>query len=350
METKTRPFFSVCVPAYNRKEFLPALLDSILSQDFKSFNVVIAEDFSPQREDISRIVEDYRRRFPDKIFLYMNTDNLGYDGNVRNLIDKANGHYCFFMGNDDLMVQGALSKVFEGISKHPNVGAVMRTYASFDGDPANVAQIFRYFPEDRFFEAGQNSAVIFYRRMVVIPGVVLHRDKCQALATSHYDGTLLYQLHLVGNLLYEMNGIFLSDVTVLYRNGGIPDFGASKTEKGKYTPGMQTPQSSAVFIRDLLRIAMDISKKRNDDFFIKVESDLAAYSYPLLSIQARQSRSVFFSYYKEIAKLGFAKYMLFHIYFMALFVLGPSIVDKIVGHLKSLIGHTPRLGSVMRRI
>ena len=348
MNSKQRPFFSVCIPAYNRKEYLPDLLDSILNQDFFDFEVVITEDFSPQREEIAKIVQGYQIRFPEKIYLYLNEQNLGYDGNLRRLIEKSSGHYCFFMGNDDLMASGALSKVFSGISKYSNVGAVLRTYASFDKTPENINQVFRYFPKDKFFSAGQTSSVVFYRRMVVIPGVVLYRDRCNELATNKYDGTLLYQLYLVGKLLFEMNGIFLSDVTVYYRNGGRPDFGASQTEKEKYIPGLQTPESSLLFVKDLLRIAYEISLEKNPDFYRQIEADFAAYSYPLLSIQANRGKRVFFSYYKEISKLGFSKYLIFHLYFLSLFILGAARVDTIIRKIKVLFGYTPHLGRATR--
>jgi glycosyltransferase involved in cell wall biosynthesis len=43
------PLISVCIPAYNRAGVLPAVLDSLLSQDFDDFDIVIAEDSSPER-------------------------------------------------------------------------------------------------------------------------------------------------------------------------------------------------------------------------------------------------------------------------------------------------------------
>lgn len=348
MSPNKRPFFSVCIPAYNRKEFLSPLLESILAQDFSDFEIVICEDCSPQREDITNIVQDYQSKFPGKIALHPNEENLGYDGNLRRLIEKSMGYYCFFMGNDDLMAPEALKKVFSGISTHPNVGAVMRTYASFENTPNNIQQVFRYFPTDKFFKAGLASSVVFYRRMVVIPGVVLLRDKCVELATDHYDGTLLYQLYLVGNLLFEMNGIFLSDITVYYRNGGRPDFGASKKEHKKYIPGLQTPESSFLFIRDLLEIANDISLKKGGEFYRLVEADFAAYSYPLLSIQAKQKKRVFISYYKNISQLGFFKYPIFHFYFLVLFLLGSKSTERMISAVKSILGYTPKIGSAMR--
>ena len=49
--------FSVCIPAYNRAKYLGTLLDSILSQEFQDFEVVICEDNSKLDGVIN--IEDY---------------------------------------------------------------------------------------------------------------------------------------------------------------------------------------------------------------------------------------------------------------------------------------------------
>ncbi|EAM4312517.1 glycosyltransferase, partial [Salmonella enterica subsp. enterica] len=45
-------FISICIPSYNRAEFLEPLLDSIYNQDYclknNDFEVIVCEDKSPQ--------------------------------------------------------------------------------------------------------------------------------------------------------------------------------------------------------------------------------------------------------------------------------------------------------------
>jgi len=109
-----RPVFSVCIPAYNRAQLLPELLDSILGQDFESFEVVINEDASPQRNDIRSVVEQYSAKYPGKIGYFENEKNLGYDANLRSLVERSMGEYCLFMGNDDLMCAGGTANCCRG--------------------------------------------------------------------------------------------------------------------------------------------------------------------------------------------------------------------------------------------
>lgn len=343
------PIISVCIPAYNRSEVLPALLDSILEQDFDDYEIVICEDKSPLRQDIAKVVSNYLNKFPGRIAYFENEKNLGYDANLRNLFEKATGQYCMFMGNDDLMCAGALSTVAGALGRHPDVGVILRSYASFDGTPDNIAQVFRYFDKEKKFPAGAETIATFYRRSVVIPGMVIHREAALELTTERFDGTLLYQLYLVANILVTKNAVFLPEILVLYRNGGVPDFGNSEKEKGKFIPTEQTPASSVYFVQGMLDIVAHTEKARNVSIYYSILSDIGNYSYPILAIQARRPLRVFVKYGYDLAKLGLWRYPLFHLYFWALLLVGPTQLDKLIIYIKSRMGHTPRFGTAAKK-
>lgn len=342
------PLISVCIPAYNRVEVLSELLDTIFSQDFDDFEIVICEDGSPQRTQIAEVVGRYSIIRPNLIRYFENSENLGYDGNIRNLIEKSQGKYCLFMGNDDLMCEGALSKVADAVSRHQNIGVLLRSYAAFDGSPTNIVQTFRYFDRELFFPAGAETISTIYRRSVVIPGMVINRDAALRWATNRFDGTLLYQLYLVANILVEMNAVYLPDVIALYRNGGIPDFGNSSAEQGKFQPKEQTPESSVHFMQGMLDIAQYVEQTRQVAIFKPIMRDIANYSYPILAIQAKKPLSIFLKYGWSLASLGLARYPLFYIWFIAILIFGTKQVDNLITWIKKRLGHTPNLGSVYR--
>lgn len=343
-----RPKISVCIPAYNRAEVLPELLDTIVTQDFDNFEIVICEDSSPQRAQISEVVSRYSMSRPGLIRYFENAENLGYDGNLRNLIEKSQGEYCLFMGNDDLMCESVLAKVAATVSRYPNIGVLLRSYAAFEGSPNNIVQTFRYFDQELFFPAGPETISTIYRRSVVIPGMVIHRDAAQRWATNRFDGTLLYQLYLVANILADMNAVYLPDVIVLYRNGGVPDFGNSAAEQGKFQPKEQTPESSIHFMQGMLDIARSVEVERKMQIFKPILRDISNYSYPIIAIQAKKPLAVFLKYGWSLARLGLARYPLFYIWFIATLVLGTSRVEGLIKWIKKRLGHTPGLGNIYR--
>jgi glycosyltransferase involved in cell wall biosynthesis len=337
---------SVCVPAYNRAEVLPALLESVLTQDFDEFEVVINEDSSPERPLIREVVERYTAQFPNRIRYFENEINLGYDANLRSLIERSRGEYCLFMGNDDLMCPSALKTISDTISRHPKVGVYLRSFAAFDSTPSNIVQTFKYFDREIFFPAGAGTISTFFKRSVVIPGVTLHRGVALQFASNKFDGTLLYQIYLVANILVEWNGVFSPEIVTLYRNGGIPDFGNSDSEKGKFVPRTRTVQSSISFMRGMLDIAKYVEAQHHVKVYRAILQDLANYSYPILSVQADKPVSEFFKYYVALIRLGFGQQLLFHVYFFAILLLGTQRMERMIGWSKRKLGHTPVIGSV----
>lgn len=342
------PKISICIPAYNRSDVLPPLLESILTQDYYDYDILICEDKSPQRDAIREVVMKFKGLYPCVINYFENDENLGYDANVRNLVEKATGEYCFFMGNDDLMCPGALATVASALDRHANVGVVLRSYAAFDGSPDNISQTFRYFENETFFPAGPSTIATFYRRSVVIPGMVIHRREALKYGTEQFDGILLYQLYLVANVLVSMNGVFLPDIVVLYRNGGIPEFGNSEKERGKFVPEVRTPESSLHFMRGMFEIASHVEKTRDVPIYKSIVRDIGNYSYPILALQSKQPLRVYCNYVYHLARMGLWKNGLFYLYSLLLLVLGSERVDRVIRHVKSRLGYTPTIGRVYR--
>lgn len=342
---KSRHLFTVCIPAYNRSNLLSPLLESVIDQSFCDFDILICEDNSPERAAIANVVLDFQRRFPDRIHYIENPDNLGYDGNIRRLVDQASGKYCVFMGNDDLMCAGALEAIAKVISRQPDCGVVVRSYATFDVNPTQFNQVYRYFPDEHVLPAGAQAIFTAYRRSVVIPGMVINRDAAIAVATDRFDGTLLYQLYLVGMILAKHSVIFVPQIIALRRDGTPPDFGNSTSEQGKFVPHDQTPASSIHFMQGMLLIAKYIENATQLDVFKSIRTDIGNYSYPILSIQGKRSLSVFIKYGVALAKLGLWRYPLFHLYFITLIVLGPERSGNIIKIIKHRLGHTPRFGA-----
>jgi abequosyltransferase len=339
------PLLTVCIPAYNRASLLPPLLDSILNQNFNDFNILICEDGSPERAAIAALAQGFQQLYPERIQYEENTVNLGYDGNIRHLVECATGQYCVFMGNDDLMCAGALEAIAAAIQRQSDCGVVVRSYATFDVNPEQFNQVYRYFPDEHVLPSGAQAIFTAYRRSVVIPGMVINRDAALAVATDRFDGTLLYQLYLVGMILAKRSVIFVPQIIALRRDGTPPDFGNSVAEKGKFVPHDQTPASSLHFMQGMLSIAMHVENATQLNVFEAIRSDIGNYSYPILSIQSKRPLSVFMKYGVALAKLGLWRYPLFHLYFITLLVLGPYRSDSIIKMIKKRLGHTPRFGA-----
>jgi glycosyltransferase involved in cell wall biosynthesis len=339
-----RRTFSVCIPAYNRAQYLPHLLDSIFSQNFKDFEILICEDCSPERRQIADIVSSYKSRFPDMIRYYENETNLGYDENIRNLIEYATGTFCFFMGNDDLMCPGALAHVDELIRRHPNVGVIIKSYTVFDTQTGLIVQELRYFTNEREISAGLQAVVICFRRSGVISGYIVHRDDALACGTNAFDGTLYYQMHLTANVLLNRTAVFTPKLLVMCRSGERPDFGNSANEKGRYTPGRYTPEARLNMVQGALTIAASLSDITQMDILASVKRDYANYFYPFIMDQLSIPIKDYYKLYRGYWKMGFGKFPIFHIYCIACYFLGAERFNRLASAVRRRLGRNVQIG------
>ena len=339
-----RPKFSVCIPAYNRARHLGALLDSAFAQDYRNFEVVICEDDSPQRLHIAEIVTAYSRRYPGMIRYCENMRNLGYDANIRNLIEKARGEFCFFMGNDDLMCPGALAHIAELLDRYGDIGVVLKSYAWFDSSPKNTSQEVRYFSEERRFGSGYEAIIVCFRRSGVISGYIVHRDAAHAAATDRFDGTLYYQLHLTASVLAVKDAVSTPRILVLCRNSEPPDFGNSNNEAGTFIPGRYTARARLAMVDGALSIIRHHDRTSGLKLAEAVTRDYANYFYPYIRDQLSLDPADFFNLYLQFARMGFYRYPLFHLNCLVSYLLGESYTDAATRMVRGYIGRSPQFG------
>ena len=106
----TSPFMprvSVVIPAYNAESFLPAALDSIASQSYDDWDVVVADDASTDRT--SAIVEERGGR----IRLVRSEVNEGPAGARNRALAQASGELVVFLDADDRVRPAYLDRMVE---------------------------------------------------------------------------------------------------------------------------------------------------------------------------------------------------------------------------------------------
>ncbi len=337
-----RRLFSVCIPAYNRVQHLAPLLNSILAQNFDDYEIVICEDMSRERQQIAALVREYQSRYPGIVRYFENEVNLGYDGNIRNLVEEAAGEFCFFMGNDDIMCAGAMENVAGLLGRHSNVGVVLKSYAWFDEVPEKVNQEIRWFNEEKEIAAGIPAIRFAFRRSGVISGYIVHRDAAHQAATSKFDGTLYYQMHLTASVLVSKVAVCTPQVLVLCRNNEPPEFGNSAQEQGKYVPGRYTPAARLGMIGGALSIIRDLKETQGIDVVEDVVHDYANYFYPYIKDQLTLPAGEYYRLYREFGRMGFGRYPLFHVYFVAGYLLGETKFDALTAVIRKCLGRSPR--------
>ena len=102
-------FFSVIVPVYNVEKYLPRCIDSVLSQSFSDFELILVDDGSP--DSCGEICDDYKIK--DNRIKVIHKENGGLAGARRSGIKIAQGDYVFNLDSDDLIENDTLECAYK---------------------------------------------------------------------------------------------------------------------------------------------------------------------------------------------------------------------------------------------
>lgn len=117
------------MPVYNVEAYIGACLDSVLSQDFADFELLVVDDGSTDGSAV--IASQYAHR--DRRVRILRQANAG-QGPARNLaVAKARGKYLTFIDSDDLVPQGSLSYLVASIQRSASDFAVAGVRRFGDG-------------------------------------------------------------------------------------------------------------------------------------------------------------------------------------------------------------------------
>ncbi len=106
---------SIIMPSYRSEVFLPMALDSVLSQTFKEWELIVVDDCSPDYSN--KIIKEYMKR-SSKIKLIQLENNSGPAVARNRAIEAARGRYIAFLDSDDLWHHKKLEKQIDFMQSH----------------------------------------------------------------------------------------------------------------------------------------------------------------------------------------------------------------------------------------
>lgn len=109
-----KPLFSVLVPVYNVEEYIDCCIQSLISQTYKNFEIILVDDGSKDKS--GSICDTYKEHY-DNIKV-IHKKNQGLISARRIGLNNASGKYIVFVDSDDFLDNNALEKIHNIISKH----------------------------------------------------------------------------------------------------------------------------------------------------------------------------------------------------------------------------------------
>lgn len=188
---------SVCITTYNLEEYVAQTLESVLCQETSfDYEVIVGDDFSTDRT--REILLQYKERFPNKIVLHFQKENVGVNRNDYDLIHLAKGEYIAWCDGDDYwLTKDKLQKQVDILDANPQYSCIHTHWVDcyeVDGRKNNVTiqqqPWERELKGDKYVErfiAGDTSGCRFsslmYRKALVLD--FLSKDSSLYLRVPH---------------------------------------------------------------------------------------------------------------------------------------------------------------------
>ena len=194
------------MPVYNGEEYLKEAIDSILSQTFSDFELIIINDCS--KDNTVNIVKEYN---DERIILINNDVNLGIAKTLNKGIDLARGKYIARMDADDICYSHRFETQYNFMEKNLDIGMCGSSVQIFTENSTNLHECPTSHDEIRVLQIFNTA---FAHPTVMIRRSIL--EKYNLKYNDFYEGMEDYELWIRMSEVTKLANI--KDVLLKYRS------------------------------------------------------------------------------------------------------------------------------------
>lgn len=135
-----RPRFSVIVPLYNKAPYVKKALESVFSQTYIDYEVIVVDDGSTDNSaDIVRELVNGKWKLVNDQFRLISQSNAGVAAARNNGVAKSMGEYVCFLDADDWWEANFLEEMVRLIKEYPDAGLYATNYVYYKPGKTRVA-------------------------------------------------------------------------------------------------------------------------------------------------------------------------------------------------------------------
>ena len=228
--------FSIITPCYNSEKYLTEMIESVLQQSYKNFELIIVNDGST--DNSSRIIKHYQSM--DSRIISIDQENSGKPSIARNEgIKKATGDIFTFLDADDIYTPERLELIINAFRVNTTTNVVIHDYNRISEKGKKLTngivaekwqkqQMYNFFDEieDKLYQSTCELYLAFFTTFFMIHTSSI-AFKSQAYPAQYilFDESLTYYEDLLKwcELVVNQNVIYIPLVLSSYRDtpGGL---------------------------------------------------------------------------------------------------------------------------------
>ena len=124
------PRISIIMGIYNCASTLAEAIDSILSQTYTQWKLIMCDDGS--KDNTLQVAKEYHEKYPEKIVLIQNEKNMGLNFTLNHCLQYVDTEYVARMDGDDISLPNRLGKEIDFLDTHPEYSIVSTPMIYFD--------------------------------------------------------------------------------------------------------------------------------------------------------------------------------------------------------------------------
>ena len=185
------PIVSVIMSVYNGERYLLEAIDSILTQSFRDFELIVVDDGSIDNSpQILKNISDHRLRI-------ITQKNRGLPNSLNVAIAESSGKYIARMDADDICLPNRLQLQYNYMQKHPEIGIIGGQARKIDENGKHIGEM------NKPIGSKYITKYIKYVCPVIHPTYFVRRDVYKKLAgyqniTPGQDYDFLYRAFNLG--------------------------------------------------------------------------------------------------------------------------------------------------------
>ncbi|GIZ15181.1 glycosyltransferase family 2 protein [Capnocytophaga catalasegens] len=271
--------FSIIIPVYNVERYLPECVNSVLSQDFLDYEVILVNDGST--DESGNICDEYVEKYSNIKVIHKENGGLS---DARNFgIKEAKGNYLMFLDSDDFWqgtnILSDLSKIIQ--KEKPDL--ILFGHTQFIDGETNITlnndiepqkgltysfqADFKYLVDDLTYKASACDKIIkreiIVQNEIFFPKGKLHEDI--AWCYDIIDHIKVYQIYPKCFYCYRRNRE--SSITHKTSEKAIMDIVDITYEKAKNSPNLKN-KNSFLFLWGYIIIIIIIHSLSKENFTI----------------------------------------------------------------------------------
>ena len=198
------PRVSIIIPTYNRAEMIVECLESVFTQTFTDYEVIVVDDGST--DNTEEVLNSYLDRL-----IYIKQENMGNAGARNKGIERASGEIIAFNDSDDLWLSDKLERQLKYLDEHPDVDMVCGNGIFFGSSKVEGGKVIsdkRAIPLER---EGVTLPSIFMKSTLRTPTMVARRKVIEAVGGFDPEFKVCVDLDFAFRVLTKFKVAFMNE-------------------------------------------------------------------------------------------------------------------------------------------